>query len=53
MTSKQNSSFVDTVMVNAPLDEAVEWINNNLDPKDVFDEAKLEAWAENNGYKKE
>jgi len=35
------------------MDEAMEWIRNNLYPEDVFNEEALEKWAENNDYIKE
>ena len=35
------------------LDDAVSWIQNNLEPDDVFSAEQLETWAENNGYKLE
>lgn len=41
------------VMGNATLDNAIAWIDSNLDPDEVFDQKKLEAWAESNGYVKE
>ena len=31
-------------------DQIVEWIGDNLEPEDVFDEKALSAWAEFNGY---
>jgi len=34
------------------LDDAVSWITANLDPDEVFDVKKLEAWAYENGFKK-
>ena len=38
---------------HSALDDAIDWIGKELDPDDVFDTKKLEAWAENNGYIKE
>ena len=38
---------------HSALDSAIDWMRDNLDPDDVFDDKKLEAWAENNGYIKE
>jgi hypothetical protein len=34
-------------------DDSVSWIQNNLEPDDVFSAEQLETWAENNGYKLE
>lgn len=60
-TTKQDADFanimkdcVDEIkMSNTSLDNAIEFIGDNLDPDDVFTTKKLEAWAENNGYIKE
>ena len=34
-------------------DKVVEWVADNLDPNDVYDEEYLIDWAETNGYIKE
>lgn len=52
-TSKQCDDFVEAVFPDYLLDQAIEWINSNLEPGDVFEEDLLEAWAEANGYKRE
>ena len=51
--AKQNQAFADCLLPNWPLDEAVHWIQNNLEPEDVFSDEQLEDWAEMNGYVKE
>ncbi len=53
ISAKQNKEFTDAILPNYPLDAAVDWINNNMDPGDVFTEDKLEAWAEGNGFKRD
>jgi hypothetical protein len=53
ISAKQNKEFTDAILPVYPLDQAVEWINSNLDPSDVFTEDKLEAWAEGAGFKRE
>ena len=52
-TSKQNKEFTEALLPQFPLDQAIEWIGSNMDPGDVFDASKLEAWAEGNGFKQE
>ena len=60
-TNTQDKAFaeemrdsVDYVMMsNSALDNAINWIANNLDPDQVFDNKKLQDWAESNGYVKE
>lgn len=60
--STQENNFAQMLSENAidevkiargALGEAIEWIAKNLDPEDVFETYKLEAWAESNGYIKE
>jgi hypothetical protein len=36
-----------------PLDAAVTWIQDNLEPEDVFTLGQLERWAFDNGFNKE
>ena len=50
ITSQQNKDFVEAILPNFPLDMAVDWINGNMDPEDVFTEDKLTAWAEGAGF---
>jgi len=35
------------------LDQAIEWIRDNLNPEDVFEDSQLQAWAEKNFDKEE
>jgi hypothetical protein len=53
MTAKDNREFSEAMISSSPLDIAIDWMNRNIGPQDVFDEQKLIAWAENNGYIKE
>jgi len=53
ISAKQNKDFTDAIMPTWPLDTAVEWINSNMEPDEVFTEDKLEAWALNNGFQKQ
>lgn len=32
------------------LETTIEWINESMEPNEVFDNNKLESWAEDNGY---
>lgn len=34
------------------LDAAMQWIGANMDPDEVFDNDKLQDWAESNGFVK-
>lgn len=49
-THKENADFLANVIDSSLLDSSIDWIKTNLSPEDVFDEAKLHEWAENNGY---
>ena len=31
-------------------DDIVDWVGNNLDPSDVFDEKELNEWATDNNF---
>lgn len=60
-TNRQETDFaqvmkdsVDEVkMSSTSLDNAIEWIQSQLDPDDVFTEKQLSNWAESNGYTKD
>lgn len=54
-TTRQQKDFADTIIEAVDISPkglgiAIDWIRENLDPEDVFDEKKLSAWAEENGY---
>lgn len=58
--SKQDKAFseliegyVNTTIADAALDSAIDFIANEFDPDDIFDEKTLSKWAESNGYVKE
>lgn len=51
-TSPQRRSFRDHMVSDFFLDDALDWIKTNLAPDDVFSEAVLSDWAEDNGYVK-
>jgi hypothetical protein len=37
-------------MSSSTLDNAIVWMQDNLEPDDVFTEKQLKYWAESNGY---
>lgn len=51
-TNDSRKFFDEVVNVNRDyiLDDTVEWVCNNLEPEDIFDEDKLKQWAEENDY---
>jgi len=56
-TTTQNNDFIRNVIDGRLLEAAIEWISDNMEPEDVFGNARLEEWAkewaERNGYAKE
>jgi hypothetical protein len=49
-TRRENEMFAENLLVDDPLDKAIEWIHHNLKPEDVFTQTQLSQWAEENGY---
>ena len=47
---RQNYEFNDYMDIVWPLDNAIEWFRDNLNPEDVFSNDQLSSWAEKNGY---
>ena len=52
-TTKENDNFRDEIFSRYALDDAIDWINSNLEPEEVFNEKQLENWAIENGYIRE
>jgi len=44
----KNQAFIKDIIDSNLLDLAIGWIQNNLDPSDVFNEAELKHWANQN-----
>lgn len=40
-------------MSKSTLDIAIDWMQSNLEPEDIFSEKQLSNWAEANGYIKQ
>lgn len=51
-TTEQNKDFTAELLPDYPLDDAIYWIQRNLEPRDVFSNTDLEKWAEENGWVK-
>lgn len=53
-SGKQNRDFTEFLVSGMTmLDAATEWIRDNMNPDQVFDDKQLEEWAEANGFVKE
>lgn len=48
MTSSVDETTVK--MSNSTLDNAISWMQSNLEPDDVFTDKQLKDWAERNRY---
>lgn len=50
ITHFQDKAFISEVVSDDLLKKAVEWIQNNMEPEDVFEHGKLSTWAVDSGY---
>lgn len=51
-SSKQDNNFVEAVISRTLLEDAIDWIKNNMSPGDVFSDSDLADWADSNDYVK-
>lgn len=49
-TISQDQGFLNDVIGTSILESAIDWIQRNLNPQDVFSERYLQEWAEDNDY---
>ncbi len=49
-TIQQDREFIAAVISTSLLEDVIEWIANNLEPEDVFGDARMKEWAEYAGY---
>ena len=54
-SGSENDTFADAIirLPAYPLDEAVTWIQDHLEPWQVFTHDQLSEWAKNNGFVEE
>jgi hypothetical protein len=53
-STKDNQKFTESLFSGSTLlNDALEWIRDNMKPNQVFGDNELGAWAEDNGYTKE
>lgn len=51
---KENEKFTESLFSGCSLlEDALEWIRDNMKPDQVFNDKDLQGWAEENGYLKE
>lgn len=46
-TGNENKKFTESVFGEYPLDSAIDWIKDNMEPDDVFEDDELIVWANN------
>lgn len=51
-TSYTNQQFIKSLVGDDLLDKVVEYIKDNMHPDDIFEDAELSVWAEDNGFVK-
>jgi hypothetical protein len=51
-TVKQDREFSESLFDGSKLQEAIDWIQDHLEPEEVFTDSQLEAWAERAGFEK-
>jgi hypothetical protein len=49
-TNKQCDDFISCVIPREVLHDTFDWIQENMNPEDVFDYDTLRHWAEENGF---
>lgn len=52
-STKDNEKFRDSLFIGKSLlDDALDWIRENMQPDEVFGDNELSEWAEENGFVK-
>jgi hypothetical protein len=49
-SDREEIAFIEQVFGTSLLEKAIEWIQNNLEPDDIFVEEELHEWATENDY---
>jgi hypothetical protein len=49
-SAQQDKDFLGAMICPTLLEEAIEWIGNNMSPEDVFSECQLDEWAVDNEW---
>lgn len=53
ISNAEGKAFVEAVISTNLLDDAVSWLQDNVDPVDVFTHEQLSDWALENGFTEE
>lgn len=49
-TFQESRKFIESVVPTGLLEDAIDWIRNNMKPRDVFEVSDLTDWAEDNDF---
>jgi len=52
-SARQDSNFINEMFSTTLLEQAMQFIADNFEPEDIFEEDVMGQWAEDNGYIKE
>ena len=52
-STRQDSDFIREVISPTLLEQAMQFIADNFEPEDIFEEDVMREWANENGYIKE
>lgn len=52
-SARQDSNFINEMFSTTLLEQAMQFIVDNFEPEDIFEEDVMKQWAEDNGYIKE
>jgi hypothetical protein len=52
-SARQDSDFIREVISSTLLEQAMQFIADNFEPEDIFEEDVMREWANENGYIKE
>ena len=49
-TRSEKSQFIESIVSSDLLDNAIEWIQNNMEPYEIFTDEQLGNWAEGHDF---
>ena len=52
-STRQDSNFISEMFSSTLLEQAMQFIADNFEPEDIFEEDVMKEWANENGYIKE
>ena len=49
-TGSQDREFISALISSSLLEEAIQWITDNMSPEEIYSDLQLKDWAESAGY---